>query len=83
MTKTLGVSDFAKEAGVEVASARVLLRKAGVKKKGSSYEFGSKEEIKKILAKARSGAPKKSEKKPAKKVKKPAKKVKKEEAAAE
>lgn len=79
--KTLGVEDFAKQAGVEITSARVMLRKVGVKKAGASYEFKSKDEIAKIIAKARSGKPaeKKAKKVVKKAKKKPAKKVKKKE----
>lgn len=82
--KTLGVEDFAKQAGVEIASARVMLRKVGVKKNGASYEFKSKDEIAKIIGKARSGKPaaEKKTKKVVKKTKKtaPKKKAKKEKA---
>lgn len=81
--KTLGVEDFAKQAGVEITSARVMLRKVGVKKNGASYEFKSKDEIAKIIGKARSGKPaEKKAKKAVKKTKKaaPKKKAKKEKA---
>lgn len=65
MGKTFSVDDFAKLAGVEVASARVMLRKVAAKKKGATYEFNSKEEMQKLIDKARSG--KKTTKAPAKK----------------
>lgn len=76
MSKTYGVEDLAKMAGIEVASARVMLRKVGAKKKGKVYEFAGKDEMQKIIDKAKSGskkAPKKEVKKAAKK-KTPAKK---------
>lgn len=82
MSKTYGVEDLAKLAGIEVASARVMLRKVGAKKKGKVYEFSGKDEMQKIIDKAKSGkskkaAPKKAAKKaPAKKSKKPAPKKK-------
>lgn len=73
MSKTYGVEDLAKLAGVEVASARVMLRKVGAKKKGKVYEFAGKEEMQKIIDKSRAGKGK-TEKKAAKKSKKTAKK---------
>lgn len=76
--KTFGVEDFAKLAGIEPASARVMLRGQGVKKKDKAYVFKNKDEMQSIIDKARKGkkpADKKPAKKPAKKaVKKPAKK---------
>lgn len=80
MGKVLGIAQFAKAAGVEESSARVMLRKIGHKRSERSYEFKSMDEIKKLIEKARSTKPapkaaKKTKKAPAKKKPKPAKKV--------
>lgn len=83
MSKVLGIAQFAKAAGVEESSARVMLRKIEHPRKERSYEFKSMDEIKKLIEKARkTPAPaKKAAKKivskkkaPAKKKPKPAKK---------
>ena len=75
--KTYGVEEFAKLAGIEPASARVMLRNQGVKKKDKAYSFKNTAEMQAIIDKARKKSPaKKAEKKPAKKApakKKPAK----------
>lgn len=63
-----GVSHFAKEAGIEEASARVLLRKAGIKKNGRTYNWASMADVKKAVDKARSASPARDDK-PAKKPK--------------
>jgi len=65
MAKTLGIADFAKKAGIEEPSARVMLRKLKVKKKGKTYEFKDMAEIESLLKKARPA--KKEEKKSTKK----------------
>lgn len=78
MSKVLGIAQFAKAAGVEEASARVMLRKIKHPRKERSYEFKSMDEIKKLIEKARSTkaapATKKAKKAPAKKKPKPSKK---------
>lgn len=73
MSKTYTVEDFAKMADVEIATARVMLRKVGAKKKGKVYEFAGKDEMQKLIDKARSSKGKKAAA-PAKKVAKKAKK---------
>ena len=68
MSKVLGITDFAKRADIEAASARVMLRKLKVKKKNHSYEFKDVKEIDALIAKGRAGATKPATKKaPAKK----------------
>lgn len=81
MSKVLGIAQFAKAAGVEEASARIMLRKIKHPRKERSYEFKSMDEIKKLIEKSRNApaAPKKAAKKtkkaPPKKKAKPAKKT--------
>lgn len=41
MTKKLGIKEAAKAMGVNPASARARFRKAGIKPKGTSYEWDS------------------------------------------
>lgn len=92
MSKVLGIAQFAKAAGLEESSARVMLRRIEYPRKERSYEFKSMDEIKKLIEKARKtpapakkaakkAAPKK--KASAKKKPKPAKKKVVEEARAE
>lgn len=76
MSKTYGAEDFAKAAGVEVATARVIFRKLKVKKKGKNYEL-SKTEHDALVKKHKDGA----KEAPKKAVKKAKKKVAKKEAA--
>lgn len=76
MSKVLGIAQFAKAAGVEESSARVMLRKIEYPRKERSYEFKSMDEIKKLIEKARktpAPAAKKTKKAPAKKKPKPTK----------
>lgn len=77
MTKVLGIAQFAKQAGVEESSARVMLRKIKHPRKERSYEFKNMDEIKKLIEKARNtpAAPKKTKKASPKKKAKPAKKA--------
>lgn len=77
MSKVLGIAQFAKAAGVEEASARVMLRKINHPRKERSYEFKSMDEIKKLIEKIRKApaAPKKTKKASPKKKAKPAKKA--------
>lgn len=79
MSKVLGIAQFAKAAGVEESSARVMLRKIKYPRKERSYEFKSMDEIKKLIEKSRNTKPeakpaKKTKKTPTKKKPKPAKK---------
>jgi len=69
--KSFGVEEFAKLADIEPASARVMLRNQGVKKKDKAYTFKSKDEMQSIIDKARKGK-KAADKKPAKKAAKKA-----------
>lgn len=77
MSKVLGIAQFAKAAGVEEASARVMLRKISHPRKERSYEFKSMDEIKKLIEKIRKSpaAPKKTKKASPKKKAKPPQKV--------
>lgn len=82
MSKVLGIAQFAKAAGVEEASARIMLRKIKHPRQERSYEFKSMDEIKKLIEKIRKApAPvkkvaRKTKKAPAKKKPKPAAKKK-------
>lgn len=46
-----GINDLAKEMGVEAATARIALRKKGVKKSGRAYEWNSRSEVKAVASK--------------------------------
>lgn len=81
-----GVEDFAGEAGVEPATARVMLRKANIKKVGTSYGWESMKDVKACVEKCRAGKGKKKaapEKKAAPKKKAKKAVVRKAKAAAE
>lgn len=76
MSKTYGVEDFAKAAGVKPATARGIFRKMEVSTgEGGAYSF-SKEELQKLVSKHKEGAVSRKEpKKSAEKgLKKPAEK---------
>lgn len=53
MSKVLGIAQFAKLAGVEESSARVMLRKIKHPRTERSYEFKSVDEMKKLIEKSR------------------------------
>ena len=74
------VDDLAKKLGVQPASARIALRKAGIEKDGKSYGWDSQKDLEAAVKKIKAWGDKPvAEKKPA--AKKPA--AKKEKAAAE
>lgn len=63
-----GVEDLAKSLGIQAASARVALRKAGVEKSGSSYGWNNDKDFKSVVSKLQSASkpePKTAAKKPA------------------
>lgn len=74
MSKVLGIAQFAKAAGVEESSARVMLRKIEFPRKERSYEFKSMDQIKKLIEQARNTKAPAKKAKPASKKKAPAKK---------
>lgn len=74
------IADLAKEMGVEPATARIALRKKGVKKAGREYTWDTRTQVKELAAKLRSSE--KTEKKAdTKKAVKKTTKVKEKEAA--
>lgn len=77
MSHKFGVERFAKEAGLAVSSARVLLRKHRIPHEGKAYGWDSLAEVKAVVEKCRSGKPPKAAAKKIAKKKTPAKAAKK------